>query len=955
MNRQFEYTFTNGLSVQHQNSFFDRMAAQGQDPVLNSIAMEGHDPCLGYMVTMGENPVLNDVNAQNKGQDLGQNPFRNDLYTLDQDPLFASMTVQGQQGVSPQGQAINGNALASQGNQNMMVSTGQNMTVPMGQNMGFNPVAQQAQGIMYPSQQMGNQVMPQGMMYAGQNMGNQVMNPAQNMGNNMMHQNPCMGGSMMGQVQNNMGYAMMGQSQNNMGNAMMGQVQNNTGTLMGQAQNNMGTPVMAQAQSNMASPMVTQPQNNMNRFGAQLTTNVRAPLGEIRDGANRRAVPSGPTNAQRAKEPVNNNNRGVKRQAETQVQGAAPKRRDMGGSSKSTPSNSNGVSSNGPAVIVSGSTSQGSTSQDTITNAPGANAPVSGLDLNTNSVEDNSAALERDLESAMDANFLGIDNPAPGLDVNTNPLEDNSAALERDLESAMDADFLGIDNPVSGLDLNTNPLEINTSAPGLDFQSPLESNSLGTNKTVSGQGLITNPLETAPWFPGPDFQNVLDPNPLDINTVVPVQNIQSAAAVNPPAAVSANGQVTSQPGPSFTVPAPPITPPHDGHSALEKEERKKQIFRIWERFKSENDIAQLCSEMPVLAERAKYQGYLKRYLETEKASVRAAFRQYLAVGLPALVRNQPVIEPLGFSGNVNAAVEAAKAIRQADGALPQAVPQASDEMITAKIDEQMAKLETMLPAGLTYGPVEYAKTRPLKLTLPALADPNMPGGTTGPRIKTCQIVRGEGHRVYGGHRGGDFIFRYRGRREYAVDSLERFEYVSQVARTSAELEHRRDAIAQHVWDVMRAILGFDPYTNTELAPQHRPGVVGVRAVFEEGPGSVRQQWNARFGVGGTAPDEFRKALYDIILTIDVMREFGWLGWTLREERGKADPPYYKLLIDMIDMITRTRDNNLRMSYDQSQEKTAKGLAFYLGEFGDRVVVCLESAQEVSFPSSIFRC
>lgn len=889
MNRQFNLTFTNGLSVEQQNSYFNNMAAQGQDLVLNSMAIEGHDPCLGYMTSMGQDPFLNDVTAQGQDQNQGQDPFLNDVNTLDQDPFFNSMTTQGQQGMSPQGQTINGNALADQSyqnivpmGQNMMAPMGQQiMMAPMGQNMGFNPIAQQAQGMVYPGQQMGSSTMPQGVMYTGQYMGNPVMYQAQNMGNTMMYQNPHMGSLM-----------------------------------MGQAQSNMGSPMVAQAQNNMGSLMAAQAQDNMSRFRAQPTTNARAPLGEIPDGANRRAAPSGPTKAQKGKGPVNGN-RGVKRQAETDSQGAAPKRRDTGGGSKSTLGGSNGVSSNSPAAIASGSTSQESTA-----NAPRANAPVSESDLNTNSLEGNTSALGQDLESALEASLLETDNPFSGLGLSSNSLEDNTSAPDLDFQSALEFYPLGTNSPVSEQGLITNPLEINQ---GQDCQSALAANSLATNNPVSGQGLTTNHLET--------------------NTLVLGQDIQSAVAVNPPATASANGQrTTPQPGPSSTLPSPPITPPRNGYSALEEVARKNEIFRIWERFKSENDIVQLCSEIPALAERAKYQDYLEQHLETEKASVRTAFRQYLAVGLPALVRDQPVIEPLGFDGNVSTVVEAAKGSRQANSGLPQA----SDEMIAAKIDEQMAKLETMLPTGLTYGPVEYAKARPLEMTLPALPDPNMPEGTTGPRTRTCRIVRGEGNRVRGGHRGGDFILKYRGRREYAIDSPARFDYMGQVARTSAELEHRMKALAQGVWDVMRAMLGFDPYTSTDLAPEHRPGVVGVEAVLEDGPGSVRQQWIARFGVGGTAPDEFKKAMEDTIPKIDVMREFGWLGWTLREKRGMTDPRYYELVMDMIEMITGVRDNSLRMSYDQSQEKTAKGLAFYLGEFGDRVVVCLESVYEVSF-------
>lgn len=801
MNNQFQDSFTNGMAVQNQDSYFNDMTAQDQDPILNDMTAQGQDSFFNNMAVQSQDSFFNDMTAQ------------------DQRSYF-NMTVQGQD-------SFNGMTVQDENSYfNTMTAQAQgpffdDMTA-QGQ-AAINANARAAQGYqntMFPMvQNVGfnpNAQQAPGIMYPGQYISNPTMDPS------IMYPSQYMGNAMM-----NQGVMYPGQ---HMGNAMM-----------------------------------AQSQSNISYSGAQPAADHRVPLGVIPDGANRRAAPSGPTKARKGKVPMDNGQQGVKRPAETDSEGAAPKRRAKESSSKSTPINSNGVNSNGPAAIANGSTTQ-----DFTANAFGTSASVSGQGL----VND---------------------------------------------------------------DLGTNP--------SADVQSASEASPLGSNSPVPGEGLTTNPLETNTW--------------------VSNQNTQSAVAVNSPAAfdaaatqpplasASANGQGAQQPGPSIPAPEPPdppITRPHGKYSEVEKEARRKEIVRIWERFQSEHNMVELCSKRPVLAEREKYRDYLERCLETEKTATRTAFRHYLTAGLPALARGQPVTEPAGFDGNVNAAVKAANTVRQADGGLPQVAPHASDELIAAKIEEQMAKLETMLPAGIQFGPVEYAKARPQELTLAVLPAPDMPGGTTGPRKRTCHIVRGDGNRVYGGHRGGDFVFTYRGRREYANDSPLRFDYDGQVPRTSDEYMHRLNLLAPRAWDIMRAILGFDPYTSMALTPEHLPGAVGIEAVFEEGPGSIRQQWKARFSLNGAAPTEFRLAMNDAICAIDVMREFGWLGWNLREKRGVTLPRYYKLVMDMIQVLTGLRDNNLRMSYENSQEETARALAFSVGEFGDRVVVCLESVVQVSLSS-----
>lgn len=456
------------------------------------------------------------------------------------------------------------------------------------------------------------------------------------------------------------------------------------------------------------------------------------------------------------------------------------------------------------------------------------------------------------------------------------------------------------------------------------------------SKGAKDQGLPANAS-------GSSTQDLIS-NSLGTNTSVPGQDLQNAFAANSPAAF--NAAATPQP-------APPLTQPHGVYSTAQLVARKDEILRVWERFKRENDILELCNKQPVLSEREKYQDYLERHLETEKATVRSTFRQYLTAGLPALVRDEPVSEPEGFDGSVGAAVDATKAAQQAAFRPPLIAREASDDLLAAKIEEQMVKLEDVLPAGVRFGTVKYAKARPQEMKLAALPAPHAPGGSTGPRIGTCHIVRGEGNRRYGGHRGGDFVFRYRGRRHYGHDDPLRFEYQGQVPRTSAEYVYRMNAIAPRVWDVLRAVLGFDPYSNTVLAQPHRPGVLGLGAVSDDGPGSVRQEWEARFGVNGTAPAEFKTAMKDALCNVDVMREFGWLGWKL-QQRGATMAPYYALVMRMMTTLTGMGANSLGMSYEQGQEETAKGLAFVLGEYDDRVVVCLESVYGVSSCSPIFR-
>lgn len=357
----------------------------------------------------------------------------------------------------------------------------------------------------------------------------------------------------------------------------------------------------------------------------------------------------------------------------------------------------------------------------------------------------------------------------------------------------------------------------------------------------------------------------------------------------------------------------------------------QNIEATWSQFAEGYPQADRLVNGPAVDERAKYEVFLKtQFGERNEAALRV-LRDSLEHGLQRLVQRptQPAAIGLLMPG-LDEAVEGARGrIVEEDPGFVMAA--CSDDEFQQQVEIQVGQMrQRLLEVDLTFGRVSYPKVQ------------SFVGGEGG-LVGECQVVKGNLNTRHAGHRGGDYIFSYRGihkdkdarSQKKMRDGREHFRYMGQVPRSGAEWGHRFGEVNREVLGLLKTVIDFKRlcFGASSRRPVAGGTVQEVSAAYHE------------FDESDVHGSDLRRHILEWLYSMDAICEFAWLveqltglGWNLPDEVREL----VALLEDATEKVPV-----LSNEYQRRQELVAWDLLFCYGQSGDRVLVCLHSKYNVS--------
>lgn len=365
----------------------------------------------------------------------------------------------------------------------------------------------------------------------------------------------------------------------------------------------------------------------------------------------------------------------------------------------------------------------------------------------------------------------------------------------------------------------------------------------------------------------------------------------------------------------------------------------------WESFKEERALVDTWKNRQPQSEREKYAPYLQQKLLDRNNETLRLFLASMRAGLRRLV-----FTPCQWSSSnsnertLDGTLEMAAAIRTArkahDGEL--FIPFCAADAFRQKVTGRARDLAEHLSTELNFDPVEYPKCRQLE-------------GERGLDLVKglFSIVKGQSIGIHGGHRGGDFVFIYKGTQTLAVNDRKRFTYKGQVPRTAGEYEYRLREILGRASTLTMSALKFKCHWSN-LAQGVEPDVPGI---FDND--NAARLWGAyrrykeghgeQFKATADRNTPLGNMLQDMLYEKDEICEFAWLVTKLRKLKW-APSAGVSAVEEMLTEMAGSMDG-LKGEYEGRQQDIAWALLLDEEESGDRVLVCMNNIHKVSHPVS----
>ena len=354
----------------------------------------------------------------------------------------------------------------------------------------------------------------------------------------------------------------------------------------------------------------------------------------------------------------------------------------------------------------------------------------------------------------------------------------------------------------------------------------------------------------------------------------------------------------------------------------------QNIEATWCQFAEGYPQADRLVNPPAVDERAKYKVFLEHQFGERNEAALRVLQDSLEHGLQSLVRRSTQPAAIGrLMPGLDEAVELARGriVEEEPGFVMAAC---SDGEFQQQVEIQVGEMQQkLLETDLTFGRVSYPKVQ------------SFVGGEGG-LVGECQVVKGNLNTRHAGHRGGDYIFSYRGihkdkdarSQRKMRDGREHFRYMGQVPRSGAEWGTRLGEVQHEVLGLLKAGIDFKKF-HLGASPVVGGTVQEVSAAYHE------------FDELDLQGSDLRRHILEWLYSMDVICEFAWLveqltglGWNLPDEVREL----VALLEDATEKVPV-----LSNEYQRRQELVAWDLLFCHGQSGDRVLVCLHSKYNVS--------